>query len=363
MILNINLKHPKMFDKTNKLHLFLASFGVFLCSTATTIIIPIYVESFKNGSKQSNPYFVLFISTFFFTVFYMSYGFLKFGKQMFVKLEFQWYFFLVGILCALYELLVIYSGPASRVPPNLRGILTQLMIPITFLCSWLIKKENLIKTQIIGSIIVSIGVVISLIPIIISLISNDMQFTFDNLVWCFILIMGYFGGALVNIYEDYLFKKFQEINMFILLAWSCLYQFLLICALFWFDFVPWFGISKSIDDWYGDFIYGFQCSFDMNVCKNTWFLMIIYFAISIAFYFAIITVLKYISANYYILLMSIVSPFSVTFWIIFPELSNVINSTINIVFNYIAVIIVLIGIIIYVKDAEPLLSFDNDSNV
>lgn len=328
-----------------------------ITSTSTLILLPIYVQSYKDekNNKDVNPYFVTFIGSIMYIVpyiIYQLYRTLRYHQSFFVTITPQKKFLIIGFFSAFYEILIIYSSPEIRVPVDIRGILLQTAIPISLLFSYLIKHEKLNKNQIIGAFIVFVGILTSLIPIFISLGYKTGIYNISNILWCLILVCGLFCDVMVNIYVDLTLKEFKEIDIGLLMLWSSIYQLIIVIMFFWIDFIPYFGLSGTFNNWKESFVYGFKCSFSnigAEPCKNTFVLLISYCMINILEFIAVCLILKYTTANFYMILNSLISPISVTFWIIIPTLQERVINILTIIMDYIAVVIILTGICIYVK--------------
>ena len=55
----------------------------------------------------------------------------------------------------------------------------------------------------------------------------------------------------MNVFEEMSLKDTRKVNLFYLLFWTSLYQFITVLLLFWVDILPEFGYSDSIKD-FGD---------------------------------------------------------------------------------------------------------------
>lgn len=330
-----------------------------LSKTSSIILLPLYVQSYedKTFDKQSNPYFVTLISTTFFCIFYgifQIYKKIKNNNNFFPQFKSFLIIFIMGICFGFLELLYIYTGPSARVPVDLRGILTQTAIPISLVCSFLIKHEKLKKNQIIGSLIIISGIIISFTPIFVSIHQNDHSYTFYNIIWCFILIITLIFSVLINISLDIFFKKYEEIDIGLLLFWSSLFQLIIILLFFWVDIIPLFGLSHTFEMWKNSIIYGFECTFTnkFNWCHKTIWLCLSYCLNNVFDSMISGLVLRHTTANIYIILTAFISPLSVTFWILFPSLSSENISPLTIIMDYVAILIVIVGVCFYVKPSK-----------
>lgn len=309
------------------------------------ISLPLFTDSFKHGNHHANPYFVLLFSSFaFYTMFttIALYRKCKYNSNFFGTKQQQYNFFIVGLFNALFGILVVNSSPNKRTPADLQAILAQSIVPYTFLLSYLLKKEVLETAERIGAVIVCLGILISLIPIFVS-ISHIGKFSYTNLIWCFIFLIGMFPAAACNVYQDKVLKKYEEsVEVIQLLSWSSLYQLIIMLLTFWLNFTPLFGTSDNYSDWKTDFLYSFDCYF--RYCPTSWYAGLIFIGMYIGTYVTGGILLKYASANFTTLLSSISVPCAVTFWILFPSLTDHSINTLTIVMNYVAVVIIVFGV-------------------
>lgn len=349
----------------NKWKIIIYSVLTVFSQSGQVIMLPIFVGSFNGANGQSiNPYFVLFICSLSFAIFFMGYECVRYyrSKVSFVGTrDMHKYFILIGLFNALNGLLTVYASPDKRTPADIQGILTQITVPATFLCSRLIKKEILQKNQTIGAGVVGLGVFASLIPLIVSIAQGNDIFKLSNLLWSIVFMSGNFMSVLMNVYEDHILKKYNT-NLVTtqLLAWTNLYQFIWLILLFELDIIPNFGSSSNPGEWSDNLKYGFQCMF--HDCTYTFFYGLSFIAMYILTYATCAYILKHMTANYNIIINVFVSPITVTFWIIFPVLGKSVNQ-LTMIMDYVAVIIVAIGIYYYTKEKIfPMNSVNEDSS-
>eukprot|EP01028_Stygiella_incarcerata_P005048 TRINITY_DN2174_c0_g3_i1.p1 TRINITY_DN2174_c0_g3~~TRINITY_DN2174_c0_g3_i1.p1 ORF type:complete len:225 (-),score=46.78 TRINITY_DN2174_c0_g3_i1:198-797(-) len=137
----------------------------------------------------------------------------------------------------------------------------------------------------------------------------------------------------------------EGIQMDILLAWSSLYQWLTICALFFVDFIPGFGTTGNPSEWFAAFCDGFTCF--CGGCKYTWIIGMTFILGYTVTYLTGAYILKFFTVNFLMILSTLVTPLSVTFWVIFPGLRNQPLGGMQIASAYVACFFIAIGIITY----------------
>jgi len=356
---NINFQQYFQNEQTNPREIIGFSVLNLLAQSAQVVIMPLFIKSFKNGdsTKKINPYSVVFICSLFFAIFFMSlhlYQVFKNNVNFWINKRVQFYFWLIGTANAFNGLFTVYSSPDTRTPADIQGILCQFSVPFTFLVSYYIRHTRLIPNQMKGAIIVGLGIIVSFVPMIKSLINGEDEFRIANLWWSLLFIFGLLAGSLMNVVEDHTFKKFaDEENLIIskgqMLAWMNFYQVIMVISCFWADIIPGFGVTHSIHEWAHKLRYGFEC---IIICKITWLYIILFSSAYIVTYISGAYILRLVTANYNTMWNALVAPLSVTFWVSFPSLNSMKMTPLAIVMDYISVVVIGIGIYWYVKQNE-----------
>jgi hypothetical protein len=318
-----------------------------------SVTLPLFVNSFDDGDHHANPYFVLLFSSIAFMMFFFTlatYQHFKYGKPLKASITMQAQFLKIGALNALNGILVVYASPPSRTPVDLQSILVQSILPYTFISSYFIKGEVPQKFQSIGASTVAFGIAISLIPVFMSL-ANIGDFSFKNLIWCAVFLAGNLPAALCNVYQDSTLKTYDgEIEIIQLLAWSSLYQLIVMVCAYWTGFVPGFGFSSSPSEFTSEMKYSIGCYF--GECSGTWFIGLVFTIFYIITYITTGVLVKYRTANYTTLLNSISVSVAITFWILFPKLNDRTIGPIEITCDYVSAALVCFGIWIYTRQQD-----------
>jgi len=340
-----------MSDTVSRLAIIGSSILLVFSMAGQVVLLPLFIDSFDRDNHHANPFFVLIFSSFSFALMFCAmavYRTYKYNSPFFAPGKIHYRFLQIGILNALNGLLVVNASPGKRTPADLQAILAQSALPFTFLLSKLIKSEKLKSNQLYGVSIVCLGIFLSLIPVFVSLGNGEIgNFTLTNLLWCIIFLLGNLPAAACNVYQDKLLKD-EPVEVIQTLAWSSIYQFLMMLSMFWLNFLPWFGTAGSYTEWTNEMSFSFNCFFSQ--CTNSWYLGSLFISAYILTYITSGILLKYMSANYTILLNSLSMPCAVTFWILFPQLNDMTISSLSITMDYISLFIVIAGIIYYVRD-------------
>ena len=64
----------------------------------------------------------------------------------------------------------------------------------------------------------------------------------------FVILPPKVPATLMNVFEEMSLKDTRKVNLFYLLFWTSLYQFLTVMLFFWLDILPKFGFSNNIHD-------------------------------------------------------------------------------------------------------------------
>lgn len=317
------------------------------------VTLPLFVDSFDNGDHHANPYFVLLFASFSFTIFFLmlaTYRSCRYKSPLMGSFQIHKEFIKIGILNAINGILIVYSSPANRTPVDIQNILVQSVLPYTFISSYFVKSERPTRVHIFGVSIVAFGILISLVPVFLSL-GNIGQFTYYNIIWSTIFLLGNLPAALCNVYQDRTLKLYKNyIEIIQLLAWSSLYQLFVMMVVFWTGYLPGFGFSNSLSQFISEMSYSFSCYF--GKCASTGFIGLIFISFYIITYITTGILVKYKSANFTTLLSSISVSFAITFWLVFPKLNNRTISLLEIISDYLSAIIVCIGIWIYTREKD-----------
>lgn len=301
------------------------AFGTIIGTVGQLVLLPLFIATFGGSTGV---YFIVFFASFLFNVIFWPIVIIQWLRK---KLVFpsnyrsqHWIVVVIGICDALNGLLVVYSSVADRTPGALQAILSQSVIPFTLLFSIPILKKRYSGMQLVGGVLSFLGIVISLIPTFIS-IKHTGSFAF---YWPGIFLIGNVPAVLMNIFEEKVFKDTKkEYDIFLLLAYESLYQFLTITLLFWVDIIPGFGTSKDLPAWWKLIEDGAVCFFAPNhasfhLCYYSAALGIFFVASYSFSYIYGSLVMKHASANSNALATTLSPLLVVIFWMIFPGVNK-----------------------------------------
>jgi drug/metabolite transporter (DMT)-like permease len=338
-------------------------------NTGQTIGLTLFLGSFKD---LTGVYFVVFFTAF-------SYGFLAclvacwFGYKGQITpamREWRWtkYMFFVSIFDAANAFLITFSSHGSRVPPALTSILSQITIPFTFLFSKCLLRKKYRWLHFFSVCLVLIGVTFSLVPTFKQIHDGTTDTALQHgWYWPFIFIAGCIPSAIKSIiqeqlqveFTEYARKRQEKITRFSVSYFQAVettFQVILIAACFSLDFVPGFGTSANIQQWWTSFSNGFKCFFNVGYlpdgqCHAAAGTGVLYI-ISCLLASVVGTFLTdHISANWLAIVSSISPLLSTSFWFVFPAINRWAGvsdtTTWDIGFSLGALPIIFIGMVLY----------------
>jgi len=244
------------------------------------------------------------------------------------KYKKHWKIMCIGFFNGLNGLLVVFSSSLERTPGPLQAILIQTSIPFTFLFSKFILGKHYRVQQIVGALIVLVGVFLSLVPLFEALGEGDASVEVGSeWYWPFIFMLSTIPAVLMNIFEEWVFHDMPQFNVVYMLAWQSLYQVLTVTALFWVDIIPGFGTSPDIQSWWSKFVDGLGCFFtpSMEGGSRCYFCGALGLGFSLMYCFSYLCsgfLMKYASANYNSIVQALAPPISVAIWFIFPGINT-----------------------------------------
>eukprot|EP01134_Creolimax_fragrantissima_P003710 CFRG3710T1 len=169
-------------------------------------------------------------------------------------------FCVVGILNALNGMCVIFANP--HVAGSLQQIMVQMVMPITMVMSIVVLRSSFQRLQIIGSLLIVIGVVIELYPqftlsgrLVLTSGAGGDEFTCDehtssgaykthdtapDYFWPLVFLLGQIPMGMQSVYQELAFSQ-AHVNVVYMIAWSSLAQFVSLCVLSVLNFIPKFG--------------------------------------------------------------------------------------------------------------------------
>lgn len=295
---------------------------------------PLFIDSFKDSStKQVDPYFVII-----FTLICLIMSCVIISIKNIRSLWMNTKILHIKMLCiALFWTssftLTTFGSSESRTPVDLQAILYQAGFPLTFLLRMIILKYKPPKHKIIGALIITTGITISIIPMIISLGNESIGASY--MLWSLAFLLGIFFGAACNIFQE-IITKHEKISTMQFMFWGNTYQLILTVLLFWINIIPNFGLSTTLLEWSIGFSNSFSCFF--GGCPTTWYLGFLNIISGLIVSISAFNLIKYVDANYKSTIGSIVTPLTITFWAFYKDIPSL-----RIWLDYLGAFIIVIG--------------------
>lgn len=226
------------------------------------------VVSFKRigYSLGPYPYFILLsVSAFFVPIFTSIVVFIRVTGgpfvQEIVRCKYIMHYCVVGILNALNGVLVIFSNP--HVGGIMQALLTQTVIPWTLILSCIYLKSRFSWAQYLGAFIATVAIAFA--GVFNSMLespgdnpgphhndtslpnhsdlageSGESSTLLSKIIWTLIFGLGQVPLAFSAIYQEKTFRKTQ-VNVFYMLQWASISQFVTLVIALPSNFIPWFG--------------------------------------------------------------------------------------------------------------------------
>lgn len=246
----------------------------------------------------------------------------------------------IGIFDSLNGLFVVYFSNPERVPPVIQTLLFAVG-PISAVIfsrlPWLRNKVNPVTLRDWKPLVAIVLIFISTTISAVTASNNDEGFdiSFGNIIYgtCMFAI----GVALAAFYnilqkpwikqrlnsvpENKRERKIRFAEMTNLLAWQTLGQFMTSFLLFWTDFIPHFGTSASISDFFTNSGYTLLCSWGLLSGCFTALIMQLIFSFGYYFSYFASAYLNKESPIITILSGTIVEVVACFIWLSFPSLN------------------------------------------
>ncbi|XP_077985154.1 uncharacterized protein LOC144439444 [Glandiceps talaboti] len=323
-----NQKQPQVITSPFK-SISLRTFNVFLSvmtivsNVAMNVTLPLFTESLQG---YSDPYYVLFSSSFlFFLIFFIILALSKaFNRSVSFRLSAPMkYAILAGILNALNGLLVVYASDPSRTPPVLQAILSTSIIPFTVVSRYIITRVGVGIKRLVCTGVVLIGLFISMEPVIFNIDNADdtgaggHQSTASRVIWPTIFLFGFLPAGIMNVLMEKIMEK--ESSAVKANVWVNGFQILTVGCLFWTDFIPGFGTVSSAKKFAENFSQGYRCQYggDSNcssVVGPSWLFVA---SSSFASVFGFLLLRYADGAIYLVIVQAMVTPLGALFWTVF----------------------------------------------
>ncbi|KNC78365.1 hypothetical protein SARC_09199 [Sphaeroforma arctica JP610] len=349
------------------------------------------------------PYFILlvvsfaFVPLFFAMVLFIQFksgGFSQHTKTASLHLKFC----VVGALNALNGMCVIFANP--HVPGSLQQIMVQAVMPITMGMSIVILGSKFHRLQLLGALMICMGVIIELYPLFIGskgpgggleispgavddaqmhsheLLTSGTQtstypyayrYTSGSAIvstgaknnaqqsqppayfWSMVFLLGQVPMGMQSVFQELAFSQ-AHVNVVYMMAWSSLAQFLSLCVLSVFNFIPKFGAVAPGD--FGEYMKeSLQCARGYgDGCEQAPVLLTCFVMIMLTAQIVQALLVKKSSAALVVIVLTVITPLSTVCFSI-PYLMGEHTEALKIS-TCVALVVLTVGVIIYrVPDA------------
>jgi hypothetical protein len=182
---------------------------------------------------------------------------------------------IIGFLFTWMSIQFTYGSPPSRTPPLVQSVLLNMSVLVAIPVSkWLLRdnKKYFSWAPITAGCLIMAGVVVSLLPTLMSDLSGQFTGGSRTLIWCLFYAMGNIPWALESVVEQaYLIRaglleddvtwKDTQIGCVRMLAWAGVWQLVFTFTFFWTDFLPFFGLSSTPAQFWTHTTSAIACSF------------------------------------------------------------------------------------------------------
>lgn len=348
----------------------LLSFGVVFGRTGQQILLPLWLSTFEGAN--TGPYFILLFAGYMFNLIFwlMCAPLFYHGKITEQEQQWKWhpYLAMIGICDALNGFGIVYNSDVTRISGPLQNILLQSTIIFTVIFTKIILKRSPTITEFFGILVILGGIVIALMPTWLSISSGQDTVSASEWYYPIFFILGCIPSALMNIFMEIMQEKFttetgNKFSVIYLQAIESFYQLLFFIIFFWLDFIPVFGTSSSMLEWSQIFESSFECfvnytnlnSSDSRCQYNAIFGMIFIASYALTYLFSTLMT-QHSSASMLAMIFTLPTILANIFWYIIPGINSWAGGNelgINdFMWDSIATIIIVVGIIIYKNDKK-----------
>ena len=260
----------------NALIIFMVGFGSVAGLAGQSISLPLYLSALENAG---GPYFVLWLCGLAFTVIFGVWSaclaIAQSGNIHPSMLRLKWHplMLAVGLADALNGVFIVYSSNVERVPGPTQAVLGLTALPFTLVFSKILLRRVYNARQLLGAGFVFAGLVLIVAPQLHLAATGDASFSSAVAWWWpLIYLLGQVPGALMNVLQEKLQFDFRlaakaaqlapsdrEFSAIYFQFVESFYQWVFLCAFFFFDLIPNFGISHNLDDFAASFRSGWKC--------------------------------------------------------------------------------------------------------
>ncbi|KAL8571101.1 hypothetical protein ACOMHN_010562 [Nucella lapillus] len=307
-----------------------------LSSLGLVVTLPLAVSSTKaaKGCPYAMILIVTLVSPVFFTILTAVIRYLCNGPVSLAPISPWWVTCFGGAMYTLTGLGISITGLPERTPSHLQGILVSMKIPYTVVIRILWLWKGLSPRRLVCTVILLIGVFISLEPRIWSLPGSKSQplqqeeeesFAGSTVVWPVLFSLSYLPLAFVAVLCERELKK-EDAQPLNFILWIQIFQVLTLLSFFWIDVFPYVGTAKSFGEVFDHIGREFSCHFSSEeschgLALKGW-IYILSYCLSNLLQFLLIQRAE--GAVFTMIVQSVVTPLSTLFWTFlrFDEASN-----------------------------------------
>jgi drug/metabolite transporter (DMT)-like permease len=152
---------------------------------------------------------------------------------------------------------ILFSPSTKHTPGSIQSLVMASIIPFTVIASFVFLGRRYQLKHLLSVFVVMGGVVVAVVPSVVSAVSHPEQFHFS--LWSLVFLIGVIPGALVNVIQEK-YTHSKKFNVFRLLMWQSIYQTITVALNVSWNFVPETGLPiRSWQELWFHFVDGFKC--------------------------------------------------------------------------------------------------------
>ncbi|KAK7093807.1 hypothetical protein V1264_007497 [Littorina saxatilis] len=228
----------------------------------------------------------------------------------------------VGVCYAATGLIISFAGLPERTPPYLQAVLSTLRLPFVIILRLLILRKGLSLRRFGCTIAVLVGIFITIAPQIWLLPGSGSESmnggSIAHIIWPLIFAFGYLPAATFTVLLERELQQ-TETHSLSFITWTQVFLFVTMTLLFWVDFIPFFGMATSFEDFSQRLQRGIKCNFSSaGDCRGlTYKGWIFIMAYCFGNLFQVLLIEKAEGAVFVTVVLAIVTPLATIFWTFF----------------------------------------------
>lgn len=267
-----------------------------------------------------------------------------------------WKVAVLGLTQALEILFLAFASLAARVPGAIQPMFLQTILLWNVVLSKVLLGKRYQRMQIMGLLLISIGILISLVPTAQGIASGQSKLS-HGLHWPFLFILGCVFSSLTNVVTEWIFDDLPHMDLNYLLARAAAFQVLSLLCLFWLEILPGFGTARTMHEFGQDFHFGVTCFFtphrsrDPGRCFASAPLGLLFLMGYLGMYVFGGRVMRFASANYFTTIQTLANCVTPFFWIAFPRINSWAGGEAydrwDLIASSVAIVPVLFGMVVF----------------